>query len=554
MENKIKINFRNLVTKEFPVGTSLYEISKSFTRYFNYEIMIGKIDNRLIDLSEKINQDCNIEFYDRSSDYGNVVYARGTVFMLVLAVRNVLGEKVEVTVEHSIDKGIYCELAGAEVDEELIKKLEKEMHEIHRTGLLYTKINVSRADAIKYFTKKNQMDKVRVLKYISNSYINLYRLDDYYDYFYGELPYTTHDINSFKLDYLKDNGFVLSYPSIENPEVTLDFTHHEMMYQTFLDYTKWGRVLNIENAADLNEMATTGKYDDLIRMSEANFNSQISHIAHKIKTNKTKIKLVLIAGPSSSGKTTTSKKLEVYIQSNGIKTHQISLDDYFKNRAQTPRDENGEFDYESIKAIDVDLFNKDLTKLFAGEEVWMPEYNFISGEREYKKKYLKIDKNDVIIIEGLHGLSEDLTMAVERKNKFKIYLSPLTQLNVDNHNRIHTTDTRKIRRIIRDNKFRNYNASDTLKMWPKIRDGEVKYIYPFQDEADVILNSALVYEMSVLKIYAEPLLYSVESDDPMYPEAMRLINFLRNFLPMPSDNVPQDSVLREFIGGSCFRE
>ncbi len=554
MENKIMVNFRDIVNKEFPAGTTLYEISKSFSSYFNHAILIGIVDNNLMDLTEKINQDCRVDFYDRSHHYGNSVYARSAIFMLIVAVRNVLGEEAETTIEHSIDRGVYCEIKGTPIDEETIKKIEQAMFELHQKELSFTKVNVSRYDASRYFYSKKQIDKVKVLKYISNSYINLYRLYDYYDYFYGEMAYSTAEINDFKLTYIKSSGFVLSYPDTENPEVTLDYHHHPMLYQAFLDYTEWGRRLKITNAADLNKRTTTGKYDDLIRLSEANFNSHLSQIANRIKNSKNKIKLVLIAGPTSSGKTTTSKKLEVYLQSYGINTHQISLDNYFKDRTCTPKDNNGEYDFEALEALDVDLFNKHLTKLLAGEKVLLPEYNFISGEREYRQRQLQMDKSDVIVIEGIHGLNEELTMSVERKNKFKIYLAPLTQLNIDNHNRIHTTDTRKLRRIVRDNKFRNYTASDTLKMWAAIRRGETKNIYPYQDEADVVLNSALVYEIAALKVYVEPLLFSVKETDPMYPEALRLINFLRNFLPIPSDTIPHDSVLREFIGGSAFRE
>lgn len=552
MEKIISVNFRGIVTKEFPENTKLIEISKSFKSYFNFPILSAKVDNDIADLSESINQNCKIDFYDRSSEIGNSTYARSANFILVLAVKKLFGEKVEVIIEHSLDKGVYCEIVGVEIDKPVIKNIEDKMKEISKEGLIYTKLSVSRYDAIKHFKKKKQLDKVKVLKYISNSFVNLYRLDDYYDYFYGEMAYSTKDIDDFNLTYIKDNGFVLNYPDLYNPEMTLDYVHHHMIYEEFLEYTKWGRILDIAYAADLNKVVSTGKYDELIRLSEAYYNSQLSRVADKIYENKENLKVVLIAGPSSSGKTTTAKKLEVYLQSHGLKTHQISLDDYFINRDITPRDQNGDYDFESIKAIDIDLFNKHLSKLLTGERILMPEFDFVSGKREYRKKYLQIGENDIIIIEGLHGLNEELTMSIERKNKFKIYISPLTQLNIDNHNRIHTSDTRKLRRIVRDNKYRNFNASDTLKMWRKIRDGEEKYIFPFQDDADVIVNSALVYELGILKTYAEPLLFSVDEDDPMYPEALRLINFLRNLLPIPSDNVPRDSILREFIGGGCF--
>lgn len=554
MDRLVKVNFRNVVTKEFETDTALLEISNSFKKYYNYPILVAKIDNDMCGLNEVVTRKCDVEFYDRSSVVGNSAYGRSAQFLMILAVKKVLGYDAEVVIEHSLDKGVYCEIQGIDVDKPVIKKIENKMLELVKEDLIFSRVSVSRIDTIKYFKKKKQMDKVKVLKYISNSYINLYRLDDVYDYFYGELAHSTKDIDSFKLTHIKGNGFVLSYPNIYNPECTLDYVHHSMIFDRFLEYTKWGRMLGINHAADLNSIVSTGKYDDLIMLSEAYFDSQLTRIADQVYNNRENIKIVLIAGPSSSGKTTTSKKLEVYLRSQGLKTHQISIDDYFVNRTDTPRDMSGELDLESMKAIDVDLFNKHLTKLLDGEKVLMPEYNFVIGEREYKKKWLQLSKNDIIIIEGLHGLNEDLTISVDRKNKYKIYISPLTQLNIDNHNRIHTSDTRRLRRIIRDNKYRGYNAADTLKMWKKIREGEEKYIFPFQEDADMIVNSALVYELGVLKTYVEPLLFSVDEDDETYPEALRLINFLRNFLPIPSDNVPKDSILREFIGGSCFKE
>ncbi len=553
MPRTIRVNYKDLETKEFPVGATLLEISHAFDRYYNYPILVGKVDNNMTELNEPITRSCTVDFYDRSSDMGNSIYGRTAQLMLVLAVKHILGEQAEVIVQHSIDKGFYCEVVNTSIDKKIVKQMEDEMYEISSQDLIIQKVSVSRFDAIKYFKKKKQMDKVKVLRYISNSYINLYRIDDLYDYFYGELAYSTKQIDDFKLTYIKDNGFVLSYPSAYNPECTLDYIHHSMLFDTFHSYTKWGNQVGIRNAADLNEIVSEGRYNELIRLSEAYYNSQLSRIADQISENHKKIKLILIAGPSSSGKTTTSKKLEVYLQSKGIRTHQISIDDYFYDRDKTPKLENGELDFESLNAVDVTLFNKHLTKLLDGEKVELPEYNFVLGKREYKGKTLQMGPDDVIIIEGLHGLNDDLTISIERRNKFKIYISPLTQLNIDNHNRIHTSDTRKLRRIVRDNKYRSHSAAETLRMWKSIREGEEKYIFPYQDQADVIVNSALLYELGILKTYAEPLLFSVPEDDEMYPEALRLINFLRNFLPIPSDDIPNDSILREFIGESCFR-
>ena len=554
MGKKIKVNFRNLITEEYEENTKYLDISKNYQKHFNYPILAIKVDNDICDLSEELNKKCDIDFFDRSSSVGNSVYSRGLQFMLVLAVKRVFNEEATVVIEHSIDKGFYFEINGVDVDKSVVSIIDKEMRKIVKEDLNFTKLSVARLDAIKFFKKKNMLDKVKVLKYISNTYINLYRLDDIYDYFYGEMPYSTKVIDEFKLTYIGDNGLVLSYPDIYNPEITLDYKHHKKLFDKFLEYTRWGRTCKISNAADLNEKVSTGKYDEIIRIDEINYNNQLATVSNAIASKKGEIKLILIAGPSSSGKTTTAKKLESYLRCNGINTYSLSIDDFFFNRDETPLDINGEPDFESLKAIDVSLFNKCLLSLVSGKATNLPTYNFATGKREYKKMNVKLEENQVIIIEGLHALNDELTLSIERKNKYKIYIGPLTQLNVDSHNRIFTSDTRKLRRIVRDNKYRGYNAEDTLKQWKKIREGEEKYIFPYQDDVDIIINSALIYEIGVLKTYAEPLLFSVEETSEVYPEALRLINFLRNFLPIPSEGVPADSVLREFIGGSVFQD
>ena len=551
MEKYIKVNFRDLETKEFLEGTTFYEISHSFQKYFNYPILVAKVDNHLTELNAKLTKKCDIDFYDRSSNTGNSIYACSVQFLMTVALKKLYPD-AEVIIQNSIDKGVYCELENLEISKTELKTLENKMKEIHKEHLIYTKVSVDRLDAITFFKKKKQYDKVKVLKYISNTYVNLYRLDDVYDYYFSDMAYSTDAIDSFKLTYIKKNGFVLSWPNIYNPECTLDYVHRPLIASTFSDYTKWGKTVDLSNAADLNEVVSMGKYNDIIRLSETHFESQLSMIAEQIYQRRNNIKFVLLAGPSSSGKTTTAKKLEIYLQSKGLKTHTISVDDYFVNKEDTPVDEFGEYDFESIKAIDLNLFNRHLAKLLDGEKVQIPDYNFVTGKREYNKKYLKLEKDDIVVIEGLHAINDELTMAVDRINKFKIFIGPFTQLNIDNHNRIHTSDTRRLRRIVRDNKTRGYNAADTLRMWKKIREGEEKYIFPYQHDVDAVINSALLYELGVLKTYAEPLLFSVEENDEMYPEAIRLINFLRNFLPIPSDEVPKDSILREFIGGSGF--
>lgn len=554
MEKLIKVTFRDKVTKEFISGTSLNEVKHSFQKYFNYPILVAQIDNHIDNLSKELERKCDIDFFDRSSIVGNLIYASSAQFILILAVHRLFGKDADVRIEHSIDKGIYCKLCDHKLDKVILSKIEEEMHNIVKEDLSFIRVSVDRIEAMKYFKREKQLDKVNVLKYISNSFINLYRLGDIYDYFFTELANSTSDIDDFKLTYIEDNGFVLSYPNVSNPECTLDYIHHKLVFNKFLDYTNWGEKIGLTNVADLNKLISLGKYNEVIRLAEANFENQLASVSMMINEKRKDVKLVLMAGPSSSGKTTTSKKLAVYLQTYGFKTHSISIDDYFKERKDTPKLENGELDFESLRSLDLDLFNRQLAKLLDGEKVLLPQYNFILGKKEFKDKWLQIGDNDIIIIEGLHALNDELTMAVDRKNKFKIYISPLTQLNIDNHTRIHTSDTRRFRRIIRDNKTRGYPASDTLNMWGNISKGEEKHIFPFQDDADTVINTALVYEIGVLKTYVEPLLFSVEENDPAYPEAIRLINLLRNFLPIPSDEVPKDSILREFIGGSGFSE
>lgn len=553
MGKKIKVTFRGNETLEFDEGTTYKEISENFKHHFNYDILAAKVDNDIVDLSETLKKKCNIDFFDRSSSIGNSIYARSARFILILAVRNVLGDDVETIVEHSMDRGVYCSINGTEVNKEIINKIFKEMKEISKENYLFTKLSVSRIDAIKYFKKLNKLDKVNVLKYISNTYINLYRINDIYDYFYGKMAYSTSQIDDFKLTYIKNNGFVLSLPDIGNPECTLDYVHHEKVFNKFLDYTNWGRLLKIENAADLNRIVSKAEIGDLINLAEAHYDSQLAEIAEEIYNGNRKIKIVLIAGPSSSGKTTTSKKLAIYLKSKGFITHPIALDDYFTDINKRELDNNGKPDFESIRAIDIDLFNKHLLQLLDGKKVNLPTFNFVLGKREYNGKSLQLGEKDIIIIEGLHALNDELTMSISKDQKYKIYISPLTQMNIDNHNHIHTSDIRKLRRIVRDSKTRGHSARDTLRMWPSIQSGERNNIFKFQDDVDTVVNSSLIYEVGVLKTYVEPLLFNVNEDDPEYPEALRLINFLRNFLPIPSDDVPADSVLREFIGGSCFK-
>lgn len=536
----------NKEKKHYKKGISLLEISKDYEKLYQHKILAAKVNNSIEPLTYQLEEDAEIDFYDMSSNIGNKIYERTAILVLSKAVLDEYREQVRI--EHSIDKGIYCTINNLTVEK--LKTIKNRMKEIIEESHPIEKLNISRIKAIKYYETRKMYDKVNLLKYLSNSYVTIYKLDNIYDYMYGEMALNTSYITDFNLEYVNDSGFALMLPFTYDDNKVNNYKHHEKLFNSVMDYVEWSNKIGMRNVSDLNEMLSKGKWNDLIFMSEALYNKNLLDIAKTIATNKD-IKMVLIAGPSCSGKTTTSKKLAMFLESEGLNPVALSVDDYFKERIETPVDENGFKDYESIDAIDTNLFNEQLNKLINGEEVVIPTYNFIKGEKEYKNK-LKLKENGILIIEGLHSLNDELTKTIPSNNKYRIYISPLTSLNLDNHNRLNTTDNRLLRRIVRDNLTRGYNASDTLESWQRVRKGETKYVFPYQDKSDIVLNTSLIYEMNVLKVYAEPLLFSVDSSDPNYMEAIRLVNLLRMILPMPSTSIPLDSVMREFIGNGCF--
>ena len=550
MNEKIAVRYKNNVY-DYDKNTTFLTISKDFKKDFRYEIIGVLVDNEIAELSEKLTRPCFVDFVDLKSNVGNRIYERGLIYLYMYSVKSVLGEDTLLQVENSIDKGVYTTV-NKPLNQYNLLEIEKTMKKFVEDDIIFEKSTILRKEAIKYFNSINRKDKADILKYISNTYITLYKFKNMYDYFYGEMPYSSGVLKDFKLDIVEDKGIVLSFPSVYSETTAISYTHHNKLFNAFEEYREYQKRVGICSVSNLNERVSSGAIGDLIRIDETMQNQNLLAIAKEIFERKDKIKLVLIAGPSSSGKTTTSKKIESYLSGFGLIPHAISLDDFFKEKYETPKDENGNYDFESLNAIDVELFNTTLEKLLNEEEVLLPTYNFIAGKKEYKKK-LKIDGKDVLIVEGLHGLNEELTNKIARDQKYKIYISPLTNISVDNHNRIHMTDTRLIRRMIRDSRTRGYDAASTIKTWRDVRKGEEQYVFPFQDDSDYIFNTAFVYELGVLKTYVEPLLFSVDVNDPGYSEALRLINFLRNFLPIPSDDVPSDSLLREFIGNSCFR-
>ena len=533
----------------YPRDITLEDISKDFQKNYLETIIMAEVNGRPCELNYKVTDDVTVDFFDLTSPTGNRVYESGLIFVLEKACLNMLNSEIEV--KYSIDKGIYIK-TYKKITKEDLDKVSREMKEIVKRNLPIQKNLVNRLEAIEYYKSTKSYDKVNVLKYSVNTNVNLYRLMDIYNYFFSYLPVSTGALKEFKLTYIDQNSFVLRYPNIYYLNKIPVYKHHDKLFNEFKKYDEWSEKLGIENVSSLNNKVTKGNVDDIVLLSENIQNNSLFKISETIYNNK-KLKLILLAGPSSSGKTTTSKKLELFLKGFGLNPIAISIDNYFVDRDKTPRLPDGSYDFESLNSINVELFNKNLKDLLNGKEVTLPVYNFITGKSELSDESIKLGEKEILIVEGLHALNEELTYSIDKKNKYKIYLCPLTVLSLDNHNRIRTTDNRLLRRIVRDNRTRGYSASDTLSTWSKVREGEEKYVFPFQDEADVIFNTSLIYELGVLKTYAEPLLYSVEENDPMYKEAVRLLNLLKNILPISNDYIPVDSIVREFIGGGYFK-
>ena len=539
----VKCNDKKLT---YPKGVSLLEVSKVFQNEFSEKIIAGSINGEIYELSHNLHSNSSVEFYDRTSTIGNKVYESGLLFVLSYAFKDVLKSKI--IVKYSLDTGIYIKTEKL-ISSEDLDLIKNKMNEIVKADLPIEKLLINRKEAIKYYEKLGENDKAELLKYNTNTNVNLYKLEKDYDYYFYNLPISTGYVDSFKLTLIDRNSFVITYPNVYSNKLT--YKHHVKLYNSYNEYDSWYSKIGINSICDLNNRVSEGNIDDYILLSEGYQNSKLFTIAKEIVNDK-KIKIVLISGPSSSGKTTTSKKLQLCLKGFGISPKTLSIDDYFVDRDKTPVDEDGNLDFENIDAVDVDAFNKDLTKLLNGEKVKLPTYNFILGKREYINDPVVLGDNEILIIEGLHALNSDLTSSIPKKNKFKIYLSPLVTLNLDNHNRIRTTDVRILRRIVRDNRTRGYNASDSLESWSRVRKGEEKNVFPYQDEADEIFNTTLIYELGILKTYAEPLLFRVSETDKNYKEAIRLLNLLKNILPISSDYIPKDSIIREFIGNSYF--
>ena len=537
--------------REIVRGLSLFDVAKDYQDEFKYPIILAKIGNQYHELTEPILDTDDITFVDLMERRGNSVYVNALIFLMSYAACELFGKDAKIIVKYSIDKGIYIE-TNFDLDEKRCSELKNKMLEITDKNITITKCRVNRSEAIEYYESKKEMSKVNLLKCTFDSHITLYKMGGMYDYFFSLMPPTTGDLRYFDLKFLNGRGMVLLFPTIYLDGIK-EYEHHPKLFEVFREYQKWADIMKIGNVPALNKIVSNGRADDIIRIDEMLQSNRLLNIARDIVSKKSSVKIILIAGPSSSGKTTSCRKLSMYLRSFGLEPKEISMDDYFIDRDKTPKDENGEYDFECLEAIDVKKFDSDVKRLLNGEKVKLQKYNFIKGESEPGTEDVVLGENEVLIIEGIHALNEKILTSIERNKKYKIYLCPLTILNIDIHNRISTTDNRLLRRIVRDNRTRGYKVEDTLKIWRKVRLGEEKHIFPNQDSADATFNTALIYELGVLKTYVEPLLYSVSSNSPYYEEARRLINVLKTFLPIPSDAIPDDSILREFIGGSCFK-
>ena len=546
----IIITLNNGKKEEYVKGIKVKEILNKMSKEEREDAILIKYNNKKVDLETELKKNGTLQIYDINTLEGNRIYERGLLYLFIYVTNNILEKDTKVIVKHSIDKGIFCKI-DKKVEDKDVLEMKKQMKEIVSKNIPFTKMDTTKYEAIEYFKSIKREDKAKTLFYDTSKYVSLYKLDENYNYIVGDLPSSTGVLKYFDLSLIKDKGIVVRFPSIYDNKKVKRYTHHTNYFNTLEEYSAWGNNLNINNIGELNDYITSNKPADIIQLSEIMQDYKLLSIAEQIVLNKEDYKIILLSGPSSSGKTTSAMKLSLYLKSLGLNPTHLSLDDYFHERAETPLGEDGKPDFESITAVDIKLFDSQISKLLKGTKVVVPTFNFIDGKKEYKRT-VELKENDILIIEGLHALNEELLTNIPKKKKFKIYVSPLTYLNIDNDNRISMTDLRLLRRMVRDNRTRGYSPSVTLGTWMKVRSGEEKHVFPYQDNADALFNTSLAYELSVLKTYAEPLLFSIKEDDPEYQTAQRLIELLKFVLPIPSESVPKTSILREFIGDSYF--
>ncbi len=552
LHEKVRVSIGDSI-REYPADTKLLDIAAEHQNEYKDDIILAFVNGKLRELLKTVDKDCTVSFVTTGDSIGHKTYTRGMILVLLKAFYAQLGSEniKKVSVEYSLGNSLYFDFDGqVSLTEELLQAVKSRMQELISNDILFAKRSIGTDDAIELFSRYKMYDKEKLFKYRRVSKANIYSLDGFEDYYYGYMPPSTGMLKYFDLS-LYEDGFVLILPGRNNPITVEPFVPREKLYITLRESNQWAKMMEVENVGALNDLISKGDLNDLILVQEALQEKKISDIAEAIKREEDK-KLIMIAGPSSSGKTTFSHRLTIQLRAHGFKPFPIAVDNYFVNRDKTPKDENGDLNFESLYAIDLENFNKDMTDMMNGKAVYLPTYNFITGKREYSKIPTTIGKDGILVIEGIHGLNDALSYALPRENKYKIYISALTQLNIDEHNRIPTTDGRLLRRMVRDARTRGASAQTTISMWPSVRRGEEENIFPFQEDADIMFNSALIYELAVLKLYAEPLLFGVDRDSQEYVEAKRLLKFLDYFIGAPSDAVPKNSILKEFVGGSCF--
>lgn len=534
-------------------GTTYQKIAQDFQQQYENDIVLVFVGNRLQELYKPLQGDCTIRFVTTEDTIGHKTYKRSMSLMLVKAVYDVAEHRNidKVRILYSVSDGYYCTVEGrVRLDQEFLDRVEKRMKEMVSQDLPILKRSVHTNDAITLFKKHGMHDKERLFHYRRVSTVNLYSMNEFEDYYYGYMVPSAGYLKYFKL-YLYDEGFVIQMPKESDPKTVAAFRPQNKLFHVLKESTRWGDMQDIETVGDLNDRITKGNVQELVLVQEAMQEKKIADIAQMI-TKRPEIKFILVAGPSSSGKTTFSHRLSIQLLASGLKPHPIAVDNYFVEREQTPRDKDGNYDFESIEAVDTELFNRQMRELIEGKEVVIPSFNFLTGHKEFNGTPKRLGENDVLVIEGIHCLNPALTKELPDENKFRIYISALTQLNIDEHNRIPTTDGRLLRRIVRDARTRGASVARTISMWPSVRRGEEKNIFPYQEEADVMFNSALIYELAVLKPYVEAQLFEIDREAPEHTEAKRLLKFLDYFVGIGSETVPINSLLREFIGGGCF--
>ena len=552
MTEKEKVQIRILdEIYEYDSGTSLEAVSRDFQSRFPHRIILARVNGRLRELCRTMTENGEIEFVSVGEKAGEAAYRRTATLILKKAVSDILGADARLIVQFSVHRGYYCEIIGhMPIEEELLKQIQRRMEELVEANLPIAKQTVNTYEAQKIFKESGMEEKGKLFKYRRASRVNIYQLENISDYYYGYMAPSTGYVSKFELIAYHE-GFVIQMPVAQAPEIIQNFRPSEKLFGVLKESTIWGERLGICNTGQLNDRIADGGFLDLMLVAEALQEKNIGDIADEIYASGKRI--VLIAGPSSSGKTTFSHRLSVQLRAKGLKPHPIAVDDYFVDRELTPKDADGNYNYECLEALNIEQFNKDLTALLRGEQVEIPKFNFVSGKSEYgKNNFLRIGREDVLVIEGIHCLNDELTYTIPMDDKYRVYISALTQLNLDEHNRIATTDGRLIRRIVRDAAHRGASAAHTISMWNSVRRGEEANIFPFQENADALFNSALIYELSVLKQFAEPLLFGIKPEQPEYEEAKRLLKFLDYFVGVTSENIPKNSILREFIGGSYF--